>query len=154
EVAAKALALALITAAVAWLGRRRPYLPAGWLWYLVTLMPGIGLVWIGQQQMADRYTYVPPVGPFVAIAWGAADLAAAARAPRVARAVAGVAAGALAVALAACTWHQVDTWRDGVTLWERALAIGGNSTVSQNNLGAALEKAGRLDEAASHFDEA
>ena len=71
EVAVKAAALVLLSAAIAWLGRRRPYLAAGWLWYLVTLVPVIGLVRIGQQEMADRYTYVPLVGVFVMLVWGA-----------------------------------------------------------------------------------
>jgi len=154
SVAASAAALALITAAVAWLGRKRAYLPFGWAWYLVTLAPVAGLVRIGQQEMADRYTYVPLVGVFVMLAWGASDLVARARVPAVARTVLTWAALLLAAALALGTWRQVATWRDGVTLWEHALAVGGNSTVSQTNLGLALEKAGRYDEAAAHLTEA
>ena len=151
EVVVSTAALVAITT-VAWLGRRRAYLPVGWLWYMVTLAPVSGLVRIGQQEMADRYTYVPLVGVFVMLAWGAADLA-----PHLssrARAVATTAALLLAAALALGTTRQVATWRDGVTLWEHALAVGGNSTVSQTNLGVALEKAARYDEAASHLTEA
>ena len=154
EVAAKAAVLVVVTAAVAWFGRRRAYLVAGWLWYLVTLMPVIGLVRIGQQGMADRYSYVPLVGVFVMLVWGAADLAARMRLARGARTVTGGAAVLAAAALALGARHQVGTWKDGTTLWERVIAVGGNSAVIQNNLGAALEKAGRLDEAASHFVEA
>ena len=154
EVVAKAAALVLVTAAVAWAGRRRPYLAAGWAWYLVTLGPVIGLVRIGQQAMADRYTYVPLVGVFVMLVWGVADLAAGARAPATARRAAAVAALLSCGGLAIITRRQVDTWKDGITLWEHALAVSGNSTISQNNLGVALEKAGRLDEAVAHFEEA
>ena len=154
EVAIKAAALVLLTVAIVWAGRRRPYLTAGWVWYLVTLLPVIGLVRIGQQQMADRYTYVPLVGVFVMLVWGAADVAASVRVSRLTRVAAAAAAALLAVALAVGTRRQVGTWRDGVTLWERAIALGGNSTVSQNNLGAALEKRGLLDAAASHYADA
>jgi len=151
EVALSAAVLVLVTA-VAWLGRRRAYLPVGWLWYLVTLAPVSGLVRIGQQEMADRYTYVPLVGVFVMLAWGAADLAP--RLPSRARAAVTTAALLLAAALVVGTTRQVATWRDGVTLWEHALVVGGNSTVSQTNLGVALEKAARYDEAAAHLTEA
>jgi tetratricopeptide (TPR) repeat protein len=154
EVAASTVALVLLTAAVVRLGRRRPYLAFGWLWYLVTLAPVVGLVRIGQQQTADRYTYVPLVGVFVMLSWGAADLLAMARAPKAAPRAAGIAAMLVAVVLALGTARQVATWRDGVTLWEHALAVGGSSTVAETNLGVALERAGRYDDAASHLEAA
>lgn len=153
EVVASALVLVLVTAAV-WLGRRRAYLPVGWLWYLVTLAPVAGLVRIGQQQMADRYTYVPLVGVFVMLAWGVADLVARGRVPARARGIATAAALLLAAALALAAARQVGTWRDGITLWEHALAVGGSSTIAHTNLGVALEKVGRYDEAAAHLAEA
>jgi len=152
-VAMSAGVLVLLCAAV-WFGRRRAYLPAGWLWYLVTLAPVSGLVRIGQQQMADRYSYVPLIGVFVMLVWGAAELLARVRDVRFARA-AGTAGPVLVLAILAMgAGQQVRTWENGITLWERAIAVGGNSTVSQNNLGVALQKTGRLDEAASHFAEA
>jgi Tfp pilus assembly protein PilF len=154
EVVTKAAALVLITAAVAWLGRRRAYLTAGWLWYLVTLLPVIGLVRIGQQEMADRYTYVPLVGVFVMVVWGAGAWVEHARAPALARRAATTATVLVAGVLAFGATRQVTTWRDGITLWEHALAAGGNSTVARTNLGVALEKAGRFEEAATHFEEA
>src|SRR5439155_18013831 len=110
EVAGKAAALVLLTTGVAWLGRRRPYLPAGWLWYLVTLVPVIGLVRIGQQQMADRYSYVPLVGVFVMLVWGVGDLVARARMRRAARAATGLAAALLAAVLAVGASRQVQSW--------------------------------------------
>ena len=154
EVAGKAVVLVLVTIAVLALVRRRPYLLAGWAWYLVTLVPVIGLVRIGQQQMADRYTYVPLVGVFVMLAWGVRDLAARMRGPAVVRTALPAAAAIVAIVLAGTTRAVVATWSDGVTLWQRALDLGGNSTVTQNNLGVALQKSGRLDEAATHFTEA
>jgi tetratricopeptide (TPR) repeat protein len=154
EVAAKAAVLVTISIAIGWLARWRRYLPAGWLWYLVTLAPVAGLIRIGQQQMADRYTYVPLVGVFVMLVWGVADALAHARVPTRARTAAASVAVLLAATLAIATTLQVATWRDGVTLWEHALAVGGNSTVSQTNLGVALEKAGRYEDAASHLEEA
>ena len=153
EVAMSAAVLVTLTAAV-WWGRHRAYLPAGWLWYLVTLLPVIGIVRIGQQQMADRYSYVPLIGVFVMIAWGAGELAERARGFTGARRVAGVLAVLLVGALALAASRQVRTWESGVTLWERVLATGGSSTVSHNNLGVALQKAGRFDEAASQLREA
>lgn len=153
EAAAKGVLLALLTGAAVWFGRRRPYLLAGWLWYGVTLAPVIGIVRIGQQAMADRYTYIPLVGVFVIFVWGVADLVAGMRGAS-ARRVAAVSAMLVAAALAFGARQQLGTWKTGVTLWERVLAEGGTSTVSHNNLGAALEKAGRLDEAASHYAEA
>ena len=153
-VAAAAIALALISAAVVSLGRRHAYLVVGWLWYLVTLAPVVGLVRIGQQAMADRYTYVPLVGVFVMLAWGAAGLVARARVPAVARAVATSGTLLLAALLALGTARQVTTWRNGITLWTQALAVGGNSTVAQTNLGVALARVARFDEAASHLQEA
>ena len=153
QVATKAAAFVLVTAAIAWSGRRRAYLVAGWAWYLLTLAPVIGLVRIGQQEMADRYTYVPLVGIFVMLVWGAADLASLVRMPRAARASARLAAVLLIGALGLGASRQVGTWKNGVTLWERAISVGGNSTVSQNNLGVALESEGRLEEAAAHLVE-
>jgi Flp pilus assembly protein TadD len=154
EVVAKAAALVLLTVAVAWFGRRRAYFTAGWLWYLVTLLPVIGLVRIGQQEMADRYTYVPLVGVFVMLVWGASEWVERARNLDLARRVAAATAVLVAAVLAIGATRQVSTWRDGVALWDHALAAGGNSTVAQTNLGVALEKAGRFAEAASHLEEA
>ncbi len=153
EVAVKAALLAVLCAGV-WLGRRRAYLPAGWLWYLITLAPVIGLVRIGQQQMADRYSYVPLVGVFVILVWGVGDLMERARWSANVRRAGALLAVLLIALLSVAARQQVGTWKNGVTLWERVLATGGSSTVSHNNLGVALEKAGRLDEAVAQYAEA
>ncbi len=154
EVGCRVLTLLLITAGAVWSARRRPYLIVGWLWYVVTLLPVIGIVRIGQQEMADRYTYIPLIGVFIMLVWGVGEwIDASGRAamrPRIAAALTGL----VLASCAAATTRQVTTWHDGVSLWTRAIAIGGTNAVSVNNLGAALERAGRLDEAARRYDEA
>jgi tetratricopeptide (TPR) repeat protein len=142
RVAAAVLLLAAATAVAAALRRRAPYLLAGWLWYAGTLVPVIGLVQVGGQAYADRYTYFPQVGLLVAVSWGAADLARG----RVGDALA---AGAVtAVALAALTWDQQSVWHDSAALWGHAFGVTGDDPVVLVNLGQSLEESGRLEEAA------
>jgi protein O-mannosyl-transferase len=133
---AEGAALLLVTGIAAGivLRRRAPYLLVGWLWYLGMLVPVIGLVQVGNQAHADRYTYLPQVGILLAVSWGVAD-AARAR-PRAALAMA--AAGALA--LAVVTWNQLAMWTDSVTLWKRDLVVDPNSPIGWYNLGCALEE--------------
>jgi tetratricopeptide (TPR) repeat protein len=123
--AAAGALLLVITLAVLLLVRRRPYLAVGWLWYLGTLVPVIGLVQTAVQARADRYTYVPLIGLFVMLTWGAADLLARGRAHRV------VLAGVTAVLLAACTaatWVQVQYWKNSFVLVERAQEVTPHNT--------------------------
>ncbi len=141
--------LAAISGAVLWQARRRPYLPAGWLWYLITLVPVIGLVQVGSQAMADRYTYVPLIGPFVAAAWGLGELTARWRRPGW---VFAPVAAAVLLTLTALTLRQVSHWRDSVRLFEHALRVSGPAAVVHVHLGSALLTAGRLAEAREHFD--
>jgi hypothetical protein len=142
RVAGSALALAAATAAAFAARRRHPYLLVGWLWYAVTLLPVLGLVQVGSQGMADRYTYLPLVGLGIAGAFGAAELAARRPRARVPLAVLGV---ALVGAWSALARAQLATWRDSVTLFEHALAVSGEGPVVHLNLGEAYEDAGRLD---------
>ena len=146
-----ALVLCCVTALALRLARRAPFFLFGWLWFLGTLVPVIGLVQVGAQATADRYTYVPLVGLFVAIAWGLAALVAARPATRYA--VAALAAGSLA-ALVPVTRAQVRTFSDNVSLFEHALAVTSDNCVAQNNLGLALMGRGKTDEAAAHYREA
>jgi protein O-mannosyl-transferase len=139
EVAAAAALLAALTAGALWLARRRPFVLVGWLWFLGMLVPVAGLVQLGGQAMADRYTYVPLAGVFVAAVWGGALLL-----PR--RAALAVAAAAVA-ALSAATWVQLGHWRDDETLFRRALAVTEDNGLAHYNLGTRLAVAGRLDEA-------
>lgn len=153
----QALAAAAILAGTTWLAvraaRARPWLVFGWLWYLGTLVPVIGIVQVGQQSVADRYTYVPLVGIFVVVAWGIAE--AAERIPaRVRTAALGAAAAAVLLAFGWVTRAQAAVWRDGVTLFEHAIAVTEENAVAHQNLGAALALRGRLDDAMRHYREA
>jgi protein O-mannosyl-transferase len=143
-VAGSALLLAAVTAIVLWQRRSRPYLAWGWCWYLGSLLPVIGIVQVGSQAMADRYTYVPLIGPFVALVWGVADALARARQRRL---VAGALAAAAAVLLTAATIHQVGFWKDAETLHRRSLAVTDRNWQAWLGLADALSDQGRLDEA-------
>jgi tetratricopeptide (TPR) repeat protein len=131
--------------------RARPYITVGWLWYLGTLVPVIGLVQVGLQAMADRYTYLPSIGIFVAVAWGASELSARAGIP--ARAL--MAAGVLTLALcAALTWRQAGVWRNTETLFNHALEVTVDNPLALNVLGNEAAARGRLDEAIGLFSRA
>jgi tetratricopeptide (TPR) repeat protein len=136
-------------AVVAW--RRVPAVLVGWLWFLVTLLPVIGLVQVGGQQIADRYTYVPSIGVFCMMAWGVPELWA--RFGMRVRTLAAVAV-ATAVVAALLAHRQVSYWRDSITLFERAVAVTERNFFAHNNLGEALAAAGRKTEAAEHYAEA
>jgi protein O-mannosyl-transferase len=145
------LILVVITLLVLGPGRRRPYLTVGWLWYLGTLVPVIGLVQVGSQALADRYTYVPLIGLFLLLTWGVADLAAAWRLPR------GYLVGATAATLSACvvlTWIQVGYWESTLRLWEHAAAVTENDLLAQMNLGTCYHQQGKLSDAKREFEKA
>ncbi len=143
KVAASVGVLAAITCVAAWQRTRRPWVAFGWGWFLVTLLPVLGMVQVGLQGMADRYTYVPLVGPAVAVAWLAGELADRGTAPR-AIAVAFSVVGLLALAVA--TRRQVAVWRDSFTLFRHALEVTGpENPLALRNLGIAHQDAGRPD---------
>ncbi len=146
-----ALALVAVTAVALRARRSRPYLAVGWFWYLGTLVPVIGIVQVGLQARADRYTYVPLVGLSLAVAWGAVDLA---RAWQVSRRALAAAAGVAIAALCVGTRLQLRHWRDTVTLFERAVAISPDSAVANHHLGLALVNAGRPLEGRPHLERA
>jgi tetratricopeptide (TPR) repeat protein len=148
QVLAAGLLLVALTAGVLWGWRRRPHLLVGWLWFLGTLVPVIGLVQVGNQAMADRYTYLPSIGLFIAVAWGAADLRARLGWPALPLAVL---TGALLVACSVVTWGQVRYWRNSDELWRRALAVTSNNSVAHDGLGVALMQQNKLAEAREQF---
>jgi tetratricopeptide (TPR) repeat protein len=130
------LFLAAVTGAVLWTARRRPYLAVGWFWYLGALVPVIGLMQVGTQGRADRYTYLPLVGIYLAIVWAAKE--AADRWPR-ARAALAVAGPALLAACALAAWLQVGVWRNTYTLFEHAVRVTENNYFAYNSLGRQYE---------------
>jgi tetratricopeptide (TPR) repeat protein len=150
-VAGAAALLALVSLLVAATWRRRPALAVGWLWYLGTLVPVIGLVQVGVQSHADRYTYLPLVGVFVMAAWslGRVDVGRPRR-----RVVAAVGATALVATLLVLTRLQLRHWRDSRALFERAVRVTSGNAVAHSNLGVVLRNAGDIAGAVRHFEEA
>jgi tetratricopeptide (TPR) repeat protein len=146
EIISAALLLICATAAAIALRKQRPYFLTGWLWYLGMLVPVIGLVQVGWQGRADRYTYLPQIGLYVAVAWAVADLTAKGRHQRTIMSVAAILVISL---LSACGWVQASYWRDSETLFKHALAVTTNNDVAQNNLGIVFLGQGRVDEAIS-----
>ena len=131
--------------------RGRPYFLFGWLWYLATLLPVIGLVQVGGQSHADRYTYMPLIGVFVGVAWAGYD--AARRWPSY-RVLLAVVACVITGVCSALTWRQIGFWKDSETLFAHALAVTKDNQTAHCNLGSALASKGRLDEAIFHLQEA
>jgi protein O-mannosyl-transferase len=128
-----------------------PYLIVGWLWFLGTLVPVIGLVQVGGQIMADRYFYIPSIGLFIALVFGLADIA---RDWRVAPAISAGIAGGILLVLATLTNAQIQRWRNSFTLFEHTLAVTPPNLRIEHNLGVALGASDRYDEAAAHFEKA
>jgi tetratricopeptide (TPR) repeat protein len=145
------VALVLTTLLVLHERSRRPWLLVGWLWFAGTLLPVSGLIQFGGQAMADRYAFIPHIGLFIAITWEAADWMSRLTLPR--ELIAAFAAAVLA-ACAVVTSTQIGYWSDSITLFEHAVAVTSGSYFAHNNLGVALEAAGRKDEAAVHYAEA
>lgn len=149
--AGAALLLACVLLLVLRYGRRFPFLLFGTVWYLVTLVPVLGLVQVGSQSMADRYTYIPLIGLFTVLSWGGGELRG-----KLSRYPAALPAAALAVLclMAASTWFQVGYWRDNVTLAEHAIEVTDSNYVAHCVLGRAYEKEGRADLALEQYREA
>jgi len=150
EVVASTVILLGITTAVLYFHRAR-YLVMGWFLFLTTLVPVIGIVQVGRQAMADRYAYVPCIGLFVIIAWGASAVIDATAIPRV---VPQVAALCLILALAAATTRYLQYWQNGVKLFMHARNVVGPTCAIEEDLADELYSAGRTDEAFSHYREA
>jgi Flp pilus assembly protein TadD len=131
--------------------KQKPYLLMGWLWYLGTLVPVIGLVQVGDQSSADRYTYIPIIGLFIIFVWGAAETMARWRFPKQ---TAGLAGAVILLACAVDTAYQLQFWRNGVTLFDRALAVTTDNALAQNDYATALAAAGDVHDAFPHYAEA
>jgi tetratricopeptide (TPR) repeat protein len=151
QVASAAAFLVAVTALVIVYRARQRYLLVGWLWYVVTLVPVIGLLQVGDQSKADRYTYVPLIGVFVMVSWGMSEAVARSRAASRIAPVLGLAA---LVALGVSAGRQAEYWRDSIALFEHTLSITPDNPVIQNDLGSALASSNRLGEAVEHCREA
>ena len=150
EVAGSLFLLVAISALVLYLGKRRPYLPAGWFWYLLTLVPVIGFVQSGTQGMADRFLYIPSIGLTFALVWLVAGSVSTDSGRRIA-----VGAGLVAVlACSALSIHQLGYWRDTETLFRHALEVNPKNGMAQVILGESLIDQGRTDEALTLFSDA
>jgi tetratricopeptide (TPR) repeat protein len=131
--------------------RKYPYLFVGWSWYLITILPVIGLVQLGHQASADRYTYIPLIGIFIMVIWGASVPL---RHITHSRSVMGMAAGVLLLMLVVITQNQVGYWKDSITLMSRAIAVNKNNYIAHYYLGDYLIKHDQTEEAINHFEEA
>ena len=131
--------------------RRHRYLVTGWFWYVVMLAPVIGILQVGYQAHADRYTYLPQIGLSLALAWGARDLCASWQQGRL---VLGVLAAAIVTLLALAARTQAGYWKDSESLWSYTLSRTSNNAMAELNLGEAVHKKGRVDEAIAHLTKA
>jgi tetratricopeptide (TPR) repeat protein len=144
------LAGILLTGAALRSAERRPYLIVGWLWFVLMLVPTIGLVQVGGQAHADRYMYIPMVGLLIAIAWGMADWVRQRSGPLAARGLTGAALITL-IALAGLSWQQVGYWRNSVALFERAIAVTGPNSIPHRFLGVAYWTLGEREKGEHHL---
>ncbi len=151
QVAGAALTLLAVSIIILLYGRKYKYLLTGWLWYIGTLVPVIGMVQVGEQTMADRYTYVPLVGLFIIIAWAFKDLSVNWPKRKIILTTLLLAASA---ALAVLTSEQLRFWRDNNSLLVHALSVTKGNYLAHNNMGVALLEKGRFSEAMAHFRQA
>jgi tetratricopeptide (TPR) repeat protein len=143
--------LIAITALVFALRKTRPYLLVGWLWYLTMLLPVIGIVQVGLQGHADRYTYLPQIGLYIGLTWLIADLLASFRYRRQILATASMIVIAV---LSACAWKQTSYWRNSESLWTYTLAVTSGNETAHTNFGMFLLERGQIDDAISHLETA
>jgi protein O-mannosyl-transferase len=151
QVGGALLVLAAITALAIRSARSRPYMLFGWLWFLGTLVPVIGIVQVGGQSMADRYTYIPYFGLFVMIVWGAAELFENLKLPE---AVSAIVASAVLLTLGFMSWKQAGYWQTSQELYEHTLSVTDNNIVMETKLGVLLGRKGDPREAEAHFAKA
>jgi len=149
QVAVSAIVLITVTILVLKF-RARPYLLVGWLWFLGTLVPVIGIVQVGDAAMADRYAYIPLIGIFVMISFGVADWAEAKHFGGWAFAVGVI----VLIALSYATHRQIDYWQSNETLWSHALDVTRNNFIAEDNLAGALILEGKEEDAHAHFETA
>jgi protein O-mannosyl-transferase len=140
--------LAAMTVGAWWLHRRLPFIATGWLWFLGMLIPAIGIIQVGAQAMADRYTYLPLIGIFIMVAWGASEAFERLHFPSLASAAV---AGLVLLACSVRTRDQLRYWQNSETLLSHAVAVTTNNWLAHYNLGLELDRQGRIDEALPHY---
>lgn len=150
QVISSLLILIIISVAVVIFRRKAPYLSVGWFWFLVTLFPVIGLTQAGFQSMADRFSYMPHVGLFIMVAWGAADVT---RSFRQQKVILALLASFVIIMSSAVTWRQIALWKNSMALFEHTLKVTENNWMALNNLGKAYLDAGRIDDALWCFNQ-
>jgi len=151
QVALAAVMLAAVTALIVGLARKFPFACVGWFWYLGTLVPVIGLVQVGNQRMADRYTYIPLVGCFIILSWGGYAVLRAWAVPKA------TIAGVAGLTVAGCIWSttlQLSHWRNSTALFEQAIRCDAGNFVAHTFLGNLLVGQKRFEEADAHYAEA
>ena len=141
----------IITVLVFLAKKKRPYLVVGWMWYLVTLLPVIGLVQAGIQRMADRFTYIPMIGLFIIVVYGCSDIV---NKWHLSKAVLSGACGLVLLILMLCTKSQVMLWRNSVTLFEHTLSVTADNYLICNNLGVTLARQGKDQQAFLYYQKA
>ena len=157
-----AISLIALTAIVIVRRKQNPYLLVGWLWYLVMLIPVIGIVQVGLQGHADRYTYLPQIGLDIALVWLIWDLtksclprrSASAKAGRAQKIGLSAAAAIVLITLSSLSWKQTTHWRDTEALWRHTLAVTPDSDVAHAGLGGILFVRGQIDESIDHYERA
>lgn len=142
--------LCFISVYVLIMAKKFPYFFVGWFWYLGTLVPVIGIVQIGGQSMADRYTYIPLIGIFIMAVWGFADLI---ERLRLSRAIVWVFSAIVFILLSARTLDQIGLWKDSETICRHALKINSDNYIAHCDLAIALKKKGDIDGAVIHYKE-
>jgi tetratricopeptide (TPR) repeat protein len=139
-----------ITVTVILLRKTKPYLFTGWLWYVIGLLPVIGLVQVGLQGRADRYTYLPQIGLGIAVTWAVVDYSRSATSRKI---MASLAVGIIAL-LAWRGWMQTSYWTDTASIWKHALAVTVDNDVAHYNLAALAMERGDLNDAILHYHKA
>ena len=151
ETLGAALLLVAVSVCVLYMIKRRPYLTLGWLWYLGTLLPVIGIVHVGFQAMADRYSYLPLIGIYIAIAWAGRELVLRWRSARLVVAITAVAS---LIACTLITRSQIPTWRDSTSVFAHAIEVTRDNYFAHANLGSILLAHGNVDDAMAHYEKA
>lgn len=150
KVAGSTIVLLLFSVTAIRVRRRYPYVAVGWFWFLITLIPVIGLIQVGFQSIADRYSYIPLIGFFIVIAWGSADLT---NGLKYRKAILALLGWAVVLISAALTWQQLGYWRDSISLYQHTIRVTTGNYTIHYNLGKALAEKGDQSGAIKQFQE-